>query len=35
MEVIDEMGEINLNKQMEKAKDSCGFIKWGYRSFRS
>jgi hypothetical protein len=31
MEIIDEKGKINFNKQMEKAKDSCSFMKWGYR----
>jgi len=30
MEIIDERKEINLNKWMEKTKDSHGFIKWGY-----
>jgi hypothetical protein len=29
MEIINEKGDINLNKWMEKAKDSCGLIKWG------
>jgi hypothetical protein len=35
MEIINEKGNINLNKWMEKAKDSHGFIKWGYRCVRS
>jgi hypothetical protein len=29
MEIINEKGDINLNKWMEKAKDSRGLIKWG------
>jgi hypothetical protein len=31
MEIINERRDINFNKWVEKAKDSCGFIKWGYR----
>jgi len=31
MEIIDERGEINLSKWMEKAKDFHGLIRWGYR----
>jgi hypothetical protein len=27
--IINKRGEINLNKWMEKAKDSCGLVKWG------
>jgi hypothetical protein len=29
MEIINERGEINLSKWVEKAKDSCGFIRKG------
>jgi hypothetical protein len=35
MEIIDERKEINLNKWMDKAKDSCGFLGWGYNYVRS
>jgi hypothetical protein len=31
MEIINERGEINFNKRMEKVKDFCGLIKWGYK----
>jgi hypothetical protein len=31
METIDEKGEINLSKRMEKVKYSCGLVKWGYK----
>jgi hypothetical protein len=31
MKIINEKRDINLNKWMEKAKDSCGLVKWGYR----
>jgi hypothetical protein len=30
MEIINKMKEINLNKWVEKAKDSHGLIRWGY-----
>jgi hypothetical protein len=30
MEIINERGEMNLNKEMEKAKDSRGLVRWGY-----
>jgi hypothetical protein len=35
MEIIDERKEINLNKWMEKTKDSRGLIKWGYKCVQS
>jgi hypothetical protein len=35
MEIIDERGEINLSIWMEKAKDSHGLIRWGYKCARS
>ncbi len=28
MEIINERGEINLNKWPEKAKDSNSFVRW-------
>jgi hypothetical protein len=31
MEIINERGDVNLNKWMEMVKDSLGLIKWGYR----
>jgi hypothetical protein len=31
MEIINERGEINLSKWMEKVKDFHGFAKWGYK----
>jgi hypothetical protein len=31
MEIINKRGEINLNKWVEKMKDSCGFVRWGWR----
>jgi hypothetical protein len=30
MEIIDERREINLSKWMEKMKNFCGFVKWGF-----
>jgi hypothetical protein len=31
MEVINERGEINFNRWMEKMKDFSGLIGWAYR----
>jgi len=35
MEIINERGEINLSKWMERANDSHGLIKWGYKCVRN
>jgi hypothetical protein len=35
MEIINEWGKINLNKWMEKVKDSHGLVKWGYMCAQS
>jgi hypothetical protein len=31
MEIINERGEINLSKWMEKLKDINGLVRWAYK----